>query len=162
VFELTSAVGLIEESVGSERAHFTSNQVLLLLKPALEGLGYQVESKKKLPRPVLFGDEGSILKSFSVDAFHAGLGIALEVESGGAMYNNRVLLDLIKMCIAVDVQFGVIAVPVEYTTPRKTWAAPYAEALKLFESIYANPERLRMAPRYIVWVDAKSSFPAMR
>jgi hypothetical protein len=144
VFELSAAVAAIEESVGSQLAHFASNQVLLRMKPTLETLGYQVEGSQKLPRPVLFGDQGSVLKSFSVDAFHAGLGIALEVESGGAMYNHRVLLDLMKMCVAVDVQFGVIAVPLEYKTKAKTWTPPYKEALKLFDSIYANPERLRI------------------
>ena len=46
--------------------------------------------------------------------------------------------------VALRVVVGVVAVPVEYTTEAKTWAAPYTEALKLFESIYANPERLRI------------------
>ena len=108
---------------------------------ALMQQGFQVEAEGRLPRPVLFGDEGSVIKSFNVDAFHPGLGIALELESGGAMYNNRVLLDLMKMCLAVDVRFGVIAVPLDYTTDKKTWQPPFSDALKLFDSIYANPER---------------------
>ena len=84
-----------------------------------------------------------VMKAFNVDAFRSSDGIALEVESGGAVYNNRVILDLVKMSLGVDVRFGAILVPVDYTTERNVWHKPYPEAVKLFDAMFANPERFR-------------------
>lgn len=79
-----------------------------------------------------------------MDAFRASDGIALEVESGGAVYNNRVLLDLVKMSLGVDEALGAILVPVAYKTELKNWQKPYPEAVKLFDAMFANPERFRL------------------
>lgn len=64
------------------------------------------------------------MKSFNADGFREPDGIALEIEAGGAVYNNQILLDLLKMCLAVDVGSGIIAVSQQYTTPRQTWQPP--------------------------------------
>lgn len=145
VKEILGVVADARDSISSALAHLKSNQVLGLLRAGLESIDFQVEtSGLKLPRPVLYGDEGTIVKAFNVDAFRTSDGIALEVESGGAVYNNRVILDLVKMSLGVDVHFGAILVPVEYTTEEKTWQKPYPEAVKLFDAMFANPERFRL------------------
>ena len=52
----------------------TSDEKLAVLRPALVGLGYDVEGGKKaadkLRRPVLFGEQGTEDRAFEVDAFH--------------------------------------------------------------------------------------------
>jgi len=50
-----------------------SDDVLRVLVEDLERLGFSVERGKKkigkLPRPVFFGDEGSFLRKYEIDAF---------------------------------------------------------------------------------------------
>jgi hypothetical protein len=135
VNEIAAIVANVQPAISSASLHLESNQVLELLRTGLESIGFVVEKKGgKLPRPVLFGDEGTILKSFNVDAFRPTDGVALEVESGGAVYNNRVLLDMVKFSVGADVRCGAILVPVKYETA-KPWQDPYPEAVKLFDAI---------------------------
>ena len=145
VEDLLGVILTAQETISSAVAHQKSNLVLRQLQPGLEAIGFDVEGDgRKLPRPVLYGDEGTVVKAFNVDAFRSTDGIALEVESGGAVYNNRVILDLVKMSLGVDVRFGAILVPVDYTTEQKVWHKPYPEAVKLFDAMFANPERFRL------------------
>ena len=51
---------------------------------------------------------------------------------------------MIKFCLGADVRCGVILVPVKYATTDRTWHDPYPEAVKLFDAIFANPERFRL------------------
>ena len=144
VEEVLGVFATAKHLINSAERHLESPAVLAHLRPGLEAIGFRIEGAGKLTRPVLFGDEGSVVKSFNVDGFREADGLAREVEAGGAVYNNRILLDLIKMCLAVDVRSGIIAVPQQYMTPKQTWQPPYTESLKLFDSIYANPERFRI------------------
>ena len=114
------------------------------MRPVFEALGFDIEyGSHVVERGVLFGDQGKKIRSFKFDGYREEDGIALEVESGGAIYNNRVLKDLIEMCLSVDVSAGIIAVPLAYETDAKKWDAPYPKALDLFQAIFANPERFK-------------------
>jgi hypothetical protein len=60
-----------------------SDAVLRVLADDLEGdMGFAVERgrerMRKLPRPVFFGDEGTYLRTYEIDAFQSEYGIALE------------------------------------------------------------------------------------
>lgn len=77
-----------------------------------------------------------------MDAFRSSDGTALEVEAGSAVYNNRVILDLMKFALSMDVSQGAILVPQRYVTPKQAWTDPSPEAAKLFDAIFANLERL--------------------
>jgi hypothetical protein len=94
--------------------------------------------------PVLFGQDGKVAKSFNVDAFRPHDSIAVEIEAGGAFENNRILYDLIKMTLGVIVEFGVLIVPQKYQTENRRFRDPYEESRKLFDAIWANPERLKL------------------
>lgn len=86
VDEVLRVVTAARESVSSAASHLKSNQALAELRAGLESIGFRVESTGvKLPRRFLYGDEGSVVKAFNVDAFRESDGIALEVEAGGAM-----------------------------------------------------------------------------
>ena len=69
-------------------------------------LGFDVEQGKqkagKLPRPVFFGDEGTYLRTYEIDAFEPRYGIALEVEAGRATMGNAIYRDLIQGSLMVD------------------------------------------------------------
>ena len=131
--EVVGLVATAAPSISSTAAHLESNKVLAELRPALEAIGFQVEGNgPKLARPVLYGDEGQVVKSFNVDAFRADDGTALEVESGGAVYNNRILLDLFKFSLGMDVERGVILVPLRYETPQRAWQDPIPRLLSIW------------------------------
>ena len=55
-----------------------------------------------------------------MDAYRSSDGTALEVEAGSAVYNNRAILDLIKLALSMDVRQGAILVPLKYETPKQS------------------------------------------
>ena len=153
VAEIVGVVLAAKQEISSIDKHLESNRVLTSLRPALEGIGFDVEKRgAKLPRPVLYGDEGKVSKQFNVDAYRFSDGTALEVEAGSAVYNNRAVLDLVKFALSMDVQRGAILVPQKYVTPKQSWTDPYPEAVKYFDSIFANPERLSLPLEGLVLV----------
>jgi hypothetical protein len=80
--------------------------VLDIIAGGLRRLGFEVEQGKakagKLPRPVFFGDQGSYLRTYEIDAFEPGQGIALEVEAGRATMGNAIYRDLIQASLMLD------------------------------------------------------------
>ncbi|MGH2631730.1 MAG: hypothetical protein ACRDHI_14390 [Actinomycetota bacterium] len=144
VQEVVEAFASLEAEISSISTHLTSNQALARVRLRFSELGFLIEGAGMIRRPVLFGDEGVPAKSFNVDGFRERDGLALEVESGGAMYNNRVILDLVKMCLAVDARGGIVALPIRYETERKRWTDPYVGGVKLLDAVFANPDRFRV------------------
>ncbi len=107
----------VDESKSPE-AHLVSNDMLALVRPGLEALGYKVENGKgkddKIPVPVLFGENNNIDKSFYADAQSEDGKIVIEVEAGRAVFNNQFLKDIFQACMMYDVEVLVIAVLNEY------------------------------------------------
>jgi len=127
-----------------------SNDVLNVIAADLRGLGFEVEQGKqkagKLPRPVFFGDEGTYLRTYEIDAFEPIVGVALEVEAGQATMGNAIYRDLIQGSLMVDARFLVLAVPVEYrykSGGRIAKEPSYAKTYSVVEAIYGSP-RLRL------------------
>jgi hypothetical protein len=121
-----------------------SNDVLTAIAPGLAKLGFAVEQGKKkegkLPRPVFFGDEGTFLRTYEIDAFAPQDGIALEVEAGRATMGNAVYRDLIQASLMVDARFLVLGVPVEYRYGKAPIKEPsYAKTHSVVEAIYGSP-----------------------
>lgn len=122
-----------------------SNDVLAVIAGDLSDLGFAVETGKrklgKLPRPVFFGDEGTFLRTYEIDAFEPENGVALEVEAGRATMGNAVYRDLIQGSLMVDARFLAIAVPVEYRYKAGTRIArepSYAKTYSVVEAIYGS------------------------
>ncbi|HEV2790214.1 MAG TPA: hypothetical protein VGV69_02820 [Solirubrobacterales bacterium] len=121
-----------------------SDDVLRVIADDLdEELGFQVERGKnkqgKLPRPVFFGDQGSYLRTYEIDAFHEEKGIALEVEAGRATMGNAIYRDLIQASLIVDARFLALAVPVEYRYGERPTKEPsYAKTYSVVEAIYGS------------------------
>jgi len=121
-----------------------SDDVLRVLADDLDAkLGFTVERGKKklgkLPRPVFFGDEGSYLRNYEIDAFEERRKIALEVEAGRATMGNAVYRDIIQAWLMVDADFLALAVPVEYRYGKKTTKEPsYTKTYSVVEAIYGS------------------------
>lgn len=98
--------------------HLKSNDMLSLLRPHLEDLGFRVErgkkNKDKIIVPVLFGENGDVDKSFDADAWSEDHTIVLEVEAGRAVFNNQYLKDIFQACMMHEVEYLVLAVLNEY------------------------------------------------
>jgi hypothetical protein len=127
-----------------------SNDVLGVIAGGLQALGFEVEQGKqkagKLPRPVFFGDEGTFLRTYEIDAFEPAEGIALEVEAGRATMGNAIYRDLIQGSLMVDTRFLVLAVPSEYrykSGSRTAREPSYTKTYSVVEAIYGSP-RLRL------------------
>lgn len=125
----------------------TSDKALSMLRPGLVGLGFDVEAGKKkldkIRRPVLFGEMGSEDLAYEVDAFHPGMGIALEVEAGRGARGNAVYRDLIQTSLLVDARYLVLAVAQEYRHKLKANVAgavvqSYRDARRILDAIYVS------------------------
>lgn len=123
-----------------------SDHVLRVIADELENrMQFTVERGKnklgKLPRPVFFGDEGSYLRTYEIDAFQPDEGIALEVEAGRATMGNAIYRDLIQGSLMVDTRFLALAVPLEYRyeSGKRTAREPsYAKTYSVVEAIYGS------------------------
>ena len=108
----------IEPKLEEENAHRTSNEVLALVRPYLEAIGFAVETGKgkeeKIDVPVLFGENNEVDKSFFADALSSDGKIVIEVEAGRAVKNNQFLKDIFQACMMFEVEYLVIAVLNEY------------------------------------------------
>jgi hypothetical protein len=140
-----SAKGEIDSAVDHAK-RMESDAVLRAIAPALAECGFAVEQGKqkggKLPRPVFFGDEGTIVRNYEIDAFNPEHGIALEVEAGRATMGNAIYRDLVQGSLMVDARFLVLAVPIEYrykTGGRTAREPSYAKTYSVIEAIYGSP-----------------------
>ncbi len=120
-----------------------SDEVLKVIASGLAGLGYTVEKGKKavdkIDRPVLFGEMGVTAVTMEVDAFHDGLGLAVEVEAGRAWNGNAVYRDLIRASLLLDARALILMVPLAYMPPSARTPIPaYEYTRALLDAIYAS------------------------
>ena len=110
----------VVDSEKNSNEHLVSNDMLALLRPHLEKIGFRVEQGKKkqekIDVPVLFGENNEIDKSFYADALSADGHIVIEVEAGRAVYNNQFLKDIFQACMMFEVEYLVLAVRNSYRT----------------------------------------------
>lgn len=108
----------IEPQLRQGNVHYVSNEVLALVRPHLEAIGYSVESGKgkedKIDVPVLFGENNEVDKSFFADALSADGKIVIEVEAGRAVFNNQYLKDIFQASMMHEVEYLILAVLNEY------------------------------------------------
>lgn len=119
--EVVEAFRACADAIETPANQFSSNEVLESVAEALEEIGYQVERGKgkfqKISRPVLYGKNGNIEKSFEVDAWHTQNRVVLEVEAGRGVVNHQFLKDFFEACVIQDADYLVIAVCKGYQPP---------------------------------------------
>ena len=95
-----------------------SNEVLDILRPHLEQIGFKVEKGKakgqKIPVPVLFGLNNGVDKFFNADGINNDGKIVLEVEAGRATANFAFLKDIFQASMMHGVEFLILAVRNDY------------------------------------------------
>ena len=119
-----------------------SNEVLGKIANQLHDLGFQVETGKKLEQkirvPVLYGQRGTVAKSFDADAYHPGEGFVIEVEAGRGVTNYQFLKDLFQACMMHDVFYLAIAVRNLYRNSKD-----FEKMQSFFDTLYAS-NRLKL------------------
>lgn len=150
VNELVAAANSIQDSINSTRDSDPehdrkSDAILLRLRPGMELLGYQVETGKsraqKISRPVLFGNDGKPEVSYEIDAFHDGLGIAVEVEAGRGAANGADYRDNVRTALLLDANYLALFMPLEYRFKQggKVQNKPaYRNTQRQLDAIYAS------------------------
>jgi len=148
----------IEPQLEEENVQRTSNEVLALVRPHLEGIGFAVETGKgkeeKIDVPVLFGENNEVDKSFFADALSADGKIVIEVEARRAVRNNQFLKDIFQACMMFEVEYLVIAVLNEYkfnSGGRQTIGHDYQEIKTFLETLYVS-NRLRLPLKGILLI----------
>ena len=137
-------VGAFEDrfsELSSDKHTLNSNDVLAVVRPGLEALGFMVESGKKkdekIQVPVLFGLNGEATKSFEADAYHESKGFVIEVEAGRAVVNNQFLKDLFQACMMPRVEYLGIAVRQLYQGGGNR-SHDFDRVLAFFDTLYAS------------------------
>ena len=90
----------VNDKISSETNDLVSNDVLAILRPLFEKIGFVVETGKtkdaKIDVPVLFGVDNKVDKSFYADALSQDGKIVVEVEAGQATENNHFRLRILR------------------------------------------------------------------
>jgi len=137
-----------------EKIHLKSNDMLALLRPGLEALGFQVETGKakteQIYVPVLFSENDVIDKFFAADALSKDHKIVIEVEAGRAVRNNQFLKDIFQACMMFDIEYLVIAVLNEYSGGGAT-TKDYHEVKTFLETLYIS-NRLKLPLKGILLI----------
>jgi len=140
----------VEQQIGTTviDQSLKSDEVLAVLRPHLESIGYSVESGKAagqtLNRPVFFGENGDPTKTYSVDGYHYDAKCGLEVEAGRAIGGNAIYRDLIQAMVMTDLHHLILAVPNEYRYGKKnTTTRDYKSTLNVANALYGH-DRIAM------------------
>lgn len=140
----------IESKIDSSYYDLKSNEVLELVRPYLEKIGFRVETGKgkddKIDIPVLFGENNNVDKSFYADAVSNDGKIVIEVEAGRATENNQFLKDIFQACMMFEVEYLVLAVRNVYRTHED-----YARVKTFLETLYIS-NRLQLPLKGILLI----------
>ena len=135
------------DAIDSRRqSGISSDAALAAIRPALVSQGFLVEASKskadKITRPVLFGEQGSVIVQYDVDGFHPENGAVLEVEAGRGAASNADYRDIVRASLMVDVRYLVLAMMLEYRGGGQVMKS-YEIAKARVDAIYAS-ERLAL------------------
>ena len=148
---------IVDEKKNTEQ-HFKSNEMLALLRPHLEGIGFKVETGKaaneQIYVPVLYSENDEVDKYFAADALSDDHKIVIEVEAGRAVFNNQFLKDIFQACMMCEVEYLVIAVLNEYSfkVNNKQHVSHDYQSVKTFlETLYVS-NRLQLPLKGILLI----------
>lgn len=130
------------EQIKSPENKLKSNEVLDVLRPHLEQIGFTIETGKakgqKIPVPVLFGLNNTVDKFFNADGVSNDGKIVIEVEAGRAYANFAFLKDVFQASMMFGVEFLILAVRNDY------------KGNDDFEKIYTFLETLYISNRLVL------------
>ena len=134
-----------QDKISTTSNELRSNEVLEAVRSDLEILGFEVEksgsSNRSLARPVYFGRNGNPERQYQIDAYNISLALALEIEAGRAIMGNAIYRDIIQMSLMLDVEFGVIACPINYryySDGKAQLNKSFEASCSIIDAIYAS------------------------
>ncbi len=134
---VVEAFETIAFDVDSQTHQYKSDDVLAIVRPHLEKIGFVVEKNKKsqgkVAVPVLYGVNGKIEKAFEADGYYQELGYVVEVEAGRGVTNYQFLKDFFEACTMADVDYLCIAVRNTYNRSND-----FEKVCRFFETLYAS------------------------
>tara|TARA_B100001971_G_scaffold84647_1_gene78092 strand:- start:200258 stop:200782 length:525 start_codon:yes stop_codon:yes gene_type:complete len=140
------------EDIRSPENTLKSDEVLKILRKDLEKLNFKVECGKKTTQkvtvPVLFGQQGKVIKSFEADAYNESLGYVIEVEAGRGVRNHQFLKDLFQACLMKDTNELCIAVRNIYESSNAKYR-DFNSVKTFFETLYTS-NRLQLPLKRIL------------
>jgi len=140
--EVVSCFISIEKDIDSDTHQYNSDEVLAIVRPHLQQLGFQVETGKKLSQkirvPVLFGMNGVPEKSFEADAYHEEEQTIVEIEAGRGVTNYQFLKDLFQACMMYNVEYLALAIRRIYKTSKD-----FERVVTFFDTLYSS-DRIRL------------------
>lgn len=140
------------QQIGTEvlKKGLTSDEVLAILRPGLEELGFKVEAGKrkqdKIMRPVFFGENARPELQYQIDAWQPLWRTGLEIEAGRAWMGNAIYRDLVQALVMVDMDHLILAVPLSYryrSSGREVTSPDYEHTVAVAQALYAH-SRLQM------------------
>lgn len=112
--EVVGVLESIKDQIDSTTHELVSDQVLAVVRPGLESIGFEVEKGKKKDEkihiPVLYGMNGKTDLAFDADAYNQACRYVVEVEAGRAVDNYQFLKDFFEVCSMNEADYLCIAV----------------------------------------------------
>jgi hypothetical protein len=112
--EIISVFDGVKDQIDSTAKDLISDQVLAIVRPGLESIGFKVEKGKKKDEkihiPVLYGMNGRTDLAFDADAYSQADRYVVEVEAGRAVTNYQFLKDFFEVCSMNEADYLCIAV----------------------------------------------------
>jgi hypothetical protein len=140
-----------------------SDEVLRIVAPHLQAIGFRVETGKKSEErirvPVLYGLNGKKEKCFDADAYHEEGRFVIEIEAGGGTVGYAICKDLIEACVMDRVDYLAIALPHSYRIDRHTGKGAgksqrnngFEAGVRLANTLYAS-NRLKLPLRGLLLI----------
>ncbi len=144
-FEVVDVVNRAQLHVSTVEAQtgLSSVQVLEVLRPGLDGLGFDVVTGKaanpKVRRTVLYGENGAPAVNYDIDAFNDYIGAAVEVEAGRGAANNADYRDIVRTALILDARYLILMQPQAYrSNPKASPLYAYARSRDQLDAIYTS------------------------
>ena len=119
----------------SNDLRLASDEVLRILTPGLESIGYRVERSKKTTDkvrvPVLYGAQGKEELAFEADAYNKDSKTVIEVEAGRAVTNYQFLKDIFQASMMSNTDYLILAMRNVYKGNND-----FSKASSFLETIY--------------------------
>lgn len=141
--EFSGAVRLSRAVLDSSlHNELSSNQVLEIIRPNLETIGWSIETgqkaAQKIHRPVLFGDNNEAKVRYEIDGWHDQHRAVLEVESGRGWQGNAFYRDLIRTSLIHGAEYLVIGLRMSYTYGGITGQNDFEKGRDQLDAVYAS------------------------
>jgi hypothetical protein len=147
VLDIVDAFEQLRSTVSTEdgSSPLTRDELLAVMRPRLERLGYRVERGRardqRVALPVQFGGNGEPVRTVDVDAFREHDRTIFAIEAGRGAQNNEDIKNLVMAALTREATHLVLAMPLAYQfgrEDRRQVKRAYEHTRDLLDLIYAS------------------------